>query len=209
MKETRALKIDSALGLGRPPARRRPWQALARFSGALVYAVAFGVVLGALVHIVTVFAIPHLGSGDAVTRLSAASAGATVEPGNGVFAPPWPDPAFSTVVCRFDLVGGPQRIRARAPDGFAGLSLHAPGGSVLYAVTDEVAQDGELSLLVMTPDQAMDVGRGDGVEVRFVVPPRHGMAVTHGLAVYKVMAPLPSRRESARAVAATLRCDPF
>lgn len=207
MKETRALKIDSALGLRRPRARRRPWQWLARLSGEVLHALVFGLTLGALVHIVTVFAIPYVGSGDAVSRISAARPQTSVEPGNGVFDPPWPDPAFVTMVCRFDLSSGPQRIRARAPDGFAGLSLHAPGGGVLYAVTDEVAQAGELSLHVMTPDQAPDVAREDGADVRFVVPARHGMAVTHGLAVYRVMAPWPSLRDSARATAATLRCD--
>ena len=190
MKETRALKIDSALGLRRPPARRRPWQWLARLSGEVLHALVFGLTLGALVHIVTVFVIPFVGPGK-----------------GGVFDPPWPDPAFVTMVCRFDLAKGPQRIRARAPDGFAGLSLHAPGGGVLYAVTDEVAQAGELSLHVMTPAQAPDVARGDGADVRFVVPARYGMPVTHGLAVYRVMAPWPSLRDSARATAATLRCD--
>ncbi|MGV6873013.1 DUF1254 domain-containing protein [Pseudochelatococcus sp. B33] len=214
MKQTRALKIDSALGLRRDTApRRRPWQMLARFSGAVLYALVFGLTLGALVHIVTVFAIPYIGSSDAVSRLSREAAAARlpepVEPGNGVFNPPWPDPAFVTMVCRFDLGKGPQRIRARAPDGFAGLSLHAPGGGVLYAVTDEVAQEGELSLLVMTPDQAMDIAGGEGADVRFVLPARHGMAVTQGLAVYRVMAPLPSLRESARAVASSLRCESY
>lgn len=211
MKETRVLKIDSALGLTRRRMTRRPWQMLLRFSSAVVYTVAFGLTLGALVHIAAVLAIPYVGSSDAVTRLSQASVAALpkemVEPGEGAFSPPWPDPAFVTMTCRFDLSDGPQRVRARAPDGFAGLSLHAPGGGVLYAVTDEVAQDGELSLLVMTPDQALDISRGDGADVHYVVPPRHGMAVTHGLAVYRVMAPLPSLRESALTVAASLRCE--
>lgn len=214
MREPHALKIASALGLRTGPApRRAPWQALKGFSAAVLYTLVFGLVLGALVHIVTVFAIPYAGSRDAVSRLSRTPDGGllsgTVEPGGDVFSPPLPDPAFVTMICRFDLGAGPQRVRARAPDGFAGLSLHAAGGGVLYAVTDEVAQEGELSLLVMTPDQALDVPRDDSPDVRFVAPPRHGIPVTHGLAVYRVMAPRPSLRDSARAVASTLRCEGY
>lgn len=212
MKETRALRIDSALGLRRQPARRWPWQMLARFSGAFVFAILFGLVLGALVHIVAVFAIPYAGTRDAVARLTseaAARAPLPVEPGQGIFNPPWPDPAFITMVCRFDLAKGAQHVRAQVPDGFSGLSLHAPDGSVLYAVTDEVAQAGQLSLLVLTPEQALDVPLDEARDVRFILPARHGVEVQHGLAVYRVMVPMPSLRDTTRAVASSLRCDDY
>ncbi|MGI6245479.1 MAG: hypothetical protein ACOYJQ_06905 [Pseudochelatococcus sp.] len=213
MKETRALKPAAA---SRRRSRRgaRLRRALAWATGAMLHALVFGLVLGGLVHIVTVFAIPFAGSGDAVTRLSrAAASGQTREIADSGFSPPWPDPAFVTAFCRFDLTNGPLRITAHAGGGFAGLSLYGPGGSVLYAVTDEIANDGELALTVLTSDQAMDerearAGREDGGrEVRFVMPDRRGVATTGGVAVYRALAPLPSLRAKAREAALSLRCD--
>lgn len=213
MKSTRVLKPNIPGGPARRSARGgRLRRAVAWLTSTMLYALALGLALGGLVHIVTVFAIPLVGSSDAVSRLSRelapdAPSAQTGEIGAGGFVPPWPDPAFVTTYCRFDLTRGPQRISARAGDGFAGLSLHGQGGGVLYAVTDEIAQDGELVLLVLTPEQAADDPGEAGAEVRFVAPVNRGIATTTGLAVYRVLAPLPSLREKARETAASLRCE--
>lgn len=189
--------------------RLRIMYALRWVTSTVLYTLVLGLSLGALVHIIAVFAIPLTGSNDAVNRLSEESMAAflsdTIELGSTSFTPPMPDPSFITTACRFDLSGGPQRIRARVPDGFAGLSLHEPGGRVLYAVTDEVAQGGELLLTVLTPDQALE-HKADNGDVRVIAPVQNGMRITYGLAVYRVMAARPSMLEGARSIASTLYC---
>ncbi|MFT0891164.1 hypothetical protein [Pseudochelatococcus sp. G4_1912] len=210
MTETRALKLISHKRLNREHAPR--WQltqALRWLTTTVLYTLALGLTLGALAHIITIFTIPLMGSNDAVNRLSeetleALLSDTVVMDGKG-FTPPWPDPAFVTTYCRFDLSSGPQRIRARTPDGFAGLSLHGPGGTVIYAVTDEVAQGGELALTILTADQAID-SPSDATDIRVIAPVQNGIGVTYGLAVYRVMASQPSQRDVARGVASTLRC---
>lgn len=196
--------------LPQPPMQHKPRKRLPG-SGEhpVLFTLVLAVVLGALVHIAVIFAIPLLGTSDAVSRLTAAAGGGVIVLEEGGTLPPQSDPSFVVAACAFDLAQGPFTVSATVPDHYAGLSLHRPGGGVLYAVTEEVATARRLSLAVMTQKQAndidtqalsMQVSRDD--DVRAVVP------VTKGVAVYRVFVPLPSQREAMRTMALTLRCQP-
>src|SRR6478752_6597851 len=70
-----------------------------------------GVVLGLIVHLVTIMALPRTATHDAYARLTPITAVNTVVP----VPPPTPDkalmpfmdPAFAAAVCRYDLSRGP------------------------------------------------------------------------------------------------------
>ncbi len=69
-----------------------------------------GIVLGGIVHLVSVLALPRVATNDAYSRLTKISRTNDVamlplaEPRNALM--PFQDPAFATAICRYDLSGG-------------------------------------------------------------------------------------------------------
>jgi uncharacterized membrane protein len=118
----------------------------------------FAAMVAALVHLITILAVPFFATRDAFARLAPLGAvNATIalerpSPANQLTA--YGDPAIASAFCRFDLSNGPVRIKAQiARSGFASLSFHTKTGSVFYAVTDRAAVRGQLDALVLTDPQ--------------------------------------------------------
>jgi len=170
-----------------------------------------GLILAAIVHIVTVLAIPALSRHDA--------AHAYRELGNDGHAEPvpWPgnarglpvlreaDPNVVTAICNYDLSAGPMRIAARTGSLPLGLTLHRRGGGVLYAITDRAAIRGTLEFLVMTEAQrderiAADEEGETSRELRIVSDTEQGLIVA------RVLQRLPSDRADAEALATGVAC---
>ena len=124
-----------------------------------VMATLAGLILAAIVHIVTVLAIPALSQRDAAHAYRELGTEGHAEmapsPGNarGLPALREADPNVVTAICSYDLSTGPMRIVARTGTLLLGLTLHRQGGGVLYAITDRAAIRGTLEFLVMTEAQ--------------------------------------------------------
>lgn len=199
-----------------PPERRHSafagWRprlraGLARF----VMTTLAGLILAAIVHIVTVLAIPALSRHDAAHAYRELGSDGHAEPvpapGNarGLPALREADPNVATAICNYDLSAGPMRIVARTGSLPLGLTLHRQGGGVLYAITDRAAIRGTLEFLVMTEAQrderiAADEEGETSRELRIVSDTERGLIVA------RVLQRLPSDRADAEALATGVAC---
>ena len=180
-----------------------------RLARRAILAIALGCLLGALVHLIAILAIPTLGEMSAYHRIAAGHReGETV-----VFTPalpdqplsPYADPAVAMAACTFDLAKGPMRIIAPLAAMPVSLSLHGTSGGVLYALTDRAAARGQIALVLMTQRQLDDaVAQEDednpSNDLRIPIP------AARGLAVLRVVAPVTSQRGLAEAAAEGLNC---
>ena len=80
----------------------------------LLFTIIAGVLLGGIVHLVAVLALPRIATQDAysrltpMTKLNAVTPLPATEPGNTPM--PFMDPAFAVAVCRYDLSDGPIKL---------------------------------------------------------------------------------------------------
>lgn len=176
-----------------------------------VFTTLAGLILAAIVHIVTVLAIPALSQRDAAHAYRELGieghAEAIPSPGNarGLPALREADPNVVTAICSYDLSAGPIRVVARTGSLPLGLTLHRQGGGVLYAITDRAAIRGTLEFLVMTEAQrderiAADEEGETSRELRIVSDTEQGLIVA------RVLLRLPSDRIDAEALATGVAC---
>lgn len=195
------------------PARRRLPQRLRAAATRLAMTTLAGLVLAAIVHIVTILLIPALSQRDAVHayRLLGAEGHAELVPlaasPGGMPVLQEADPNEVTAVCGYDLSAGPVRVVARTGTLPLGLTLHRQGGGVIYAITDRAAIRGVLEFLILTEAQydervANDEEGETSRELRVVSDSARGLIVA------RVLAKRPSDRGDAEALAASVRCGP-
>ncbi len=195
------------------PARWRPLRKTGLGAGLarLVLLTLAGLVLAGIVHIVAVLMIPVLSERDATSAYLGLGVGGKAElvsgPGaaTGLPAPLEADNSAVMAVCGYDLTSGPMRVVARAGALPLGLTLHRRGGGVIYAITDRAAIRGVVEFLVMTEAQldervARDEEGQTSRELRIVSD------TAQGLIVARVLAPLPSDRGDAEALATGVAC---
>jgi uncharacterized membrane protein len=144
------------------------------------------------VHILSILAMPRLAPRDAYARiaevapLARMTLLAPIEPG-AEFAP-FEDPAMAAAACRYDLDGGPLRLRGPlSGDGLVALSFHGRFGHVFYSVTDRSAARNGLDILLVTPDQLAAIEAYDSEdelpsELRLVAPEKRGFVILRALA---------------------------
>jgi uncharacterized membrane protein len=120
--------------------------------------IAVGVVLGGLVHLTTVLALPRLALEDAYTRIE------RLGPANRVTVLPSPtpfeavlprlDPAFLHAACRYDLSAGyPLRVVIPLTQDYMSVSFYTRHGLPFYALNDRSAAQRTIDLQLMTPAQ--------------------------------------------------------
>lgn len=191
----------------------RPLNRSARITaaaGRLLLATIAGLVLAAIVHIVTILLIPVLAASDANTAYRTLGTGGRAElisfgGERGLPLPREADPSAVTAVCSYDLTAGPMRVVARAGSLPLGLTLHRRGGGVIYAITDRAAIRGIVEFVVMTEDQrderiARDEEGEAARELRVV------SETDQGLIVARVLVRQPSDRVDAEALASGVAC---
>jgi uncharacterized membrane protein len=120
-----------------------------------------GVLLGGIVHFVTVLALPETATQDAYTRLGA------IAPVNAVAVLPQPtpqasvlpfmDPAFAVAVCLFDLSSGPLKLSIAVSQGYTSVSFYTLRGVAFYAINDRAAGRRVIELDLMTTEQRGDL----------------------------------------------------
>lgn len=116
-----------------------------------------GLLLGGLVHLVSVLALPRIASQDAYSRLeritpvNAVKALPPADPNNAPI--PLMDPAFATAICRYDLSSGPIKLAVPVSQAYTSVSFYTDGDVAYYAINDRSAGRKVIELDLMTEAQ--------------------------------------------------------
>lgn len=192
--------------------RRQPTPLVRRISDAVrrwAHLTVVGLVLGAIVHIVTILSVPYFATEDAVTRFADLGLEGKAEALDPFADPARPvadhDPATALAVCGIDLTDGPMRVSVRTGAAPLGLSIHRRGGGVAYAITDRAAIRGVLEFVILTERQLAErIARDDDGETQREL--RVVVNALHGLVVARALAKRPSDRADAEALVRDVAC---
>jgi len=116
-----------------------------------------GVLLGGVVHLVSVLGLPRIATQDAYSRIAAVSRDNTVtplaqtDPSNALL--PFMDPAFATAVCRYDLSKGPIKLTVPVSQSYTSVSFYTHSDVAYYAINDRSAGRRVIELDLMTEAQ--------------------------------------------------------
>lgn len=174
-----------------------------------VFAILAGVVLGGIVHLVSVLALPRVATKDAYSRLAPTTAVNAVsqlpiaDPRNALL--PFQDPAFATAVCRYDLSNGSLKFSVPVSQAYTSVSFYTRNEVAYYAINDRSAGRRVIELDLMTPDQRAELPEEEDVTAadRLIIE----SPTLTGLIVIKALAAEPDLMAQARAslLAATCR----
>lgn len=159
-------------------------------------------------HILSLFAVPRLAQKDAFTWLAQDAPlhmVAVVEP-RRLRSSTHIDPNFVLGVCRYDLSGGPLRLRLPLSEAFTSVSFAQSGKGVFASVSDRAATGGTLDIVVATPAQAARIAALDE-EDQVVEELRIRAPTPKGLAILSVFVEQASARERANAALARAHCE--
>jgi len=119
--------------------------------------IAAGLVIGGLVHLTTVLALPRLALEDAYTRVERLGSANQVHliPAPTPFEATLPrlDPAFAHAVCRYDLRESPIRVTIPLAPDYMSVSFYTRHGLPYYALNDRAAAQRVIDLQLMTAQQ--------------------------------------------------------
>jgi uncharacterized membrane protein len=167
-----------------------------------------GILLGGIVHLATVLAMPRAASQDAYSRLAA------LTPVNRVVALPassarhsvlpFMDPAFAVAVCRYDLSAGSIKLNAPVSEAYTSVTFYTRDSVAYYAINDRAAGRRAIELDLMTPAQHAAVPEEEDVTAadRLIVD----SPSTTGLIVLRALAPEPSLMAMAQRALAAAQC---
>jgi uncharacterized membrane protein len=180
--------------------------------GRWIYAGSFVAVVAALTHFVVLLALPAVAEHDAFARVEALAPPfrtvAVPAAASALRAFPYLDPAAAAAICRYDLAGGPVRVKAPLGDApFASLSFHSRRGVTFYTLTDRAASKGRIEALLVTAEQlralvARDDEDNPSEDLRIVSPTAQGFALARALSAS------PDRLGDAAAQAQAMACAP-
>jgi uncharacterized membrane protein len=174
----------------------------------LIFTIVAGVLLGGVVHLVSVLALPRIASQDAYSRLTsmtepnAVTALPLADPGNTLM--PYMDPAFATAVCRYDLSGGPIKLAVPVSQAYTSVSFYTHSDVAYYAINDRSAGKKVIELNLMTEAQHADLPEDEDVTAadRLIID----SPTSTGLIVLKALAAEPGMMPQAQASLATATC---
>ena len=157
-----------------------------------------GVLLGGIVHLATIIALPRTATQDAYARLEPIAPVDTVVP---VPAPtpekalmPFMDPSFATAVCRYDLSQGPLRITVPVSPAYTAVSFYTRHDIAYYAINDRAAGRRTIQLDLMTAQQHSEMPEDENVTAadRLIVesPTMTGLVAFRALATEPGMMPM-------------------
>jgi uncharacterized membrane protein len=175
----------------------------------LVFTIIAGVLLGGIVHLVSVLALPRIATQDAYSRLSpmtklnAVTALALADPNNTTM--PFMDPAFAVAICRYDLAGGPIKLAVPVSQAYTSVSFYTRNDVAYYAINDRSAGRKVIELDLMTEDQHADLPEDEDVTAadRLIID----SPTATGLIVVKALAPESGLMAQALASLAASSCQ--
>ena len=109
----------------------------------LAFTIIAGVLLGGVVHLVSVLALPRIATQDAysrltpMTKLNAVTPLPLADPNNAPM--PFMDPAFAIAICRYDLSGGPIKLTVPVSQAYTSVSFYTRNEVAYYAINDRSA----------------------------------------------------------------------
>ena len=130
-----------------------------------------GVVLGGIIHIAVILALPALATEGLWPRVSALGAlnkpVVLAVPAAGEPNPLHLDPELAYAVCQINLRQGPGFVRGVLPSGFWSVAAYGPTGTILYSTTnrDGIGSNLELGLFNqaqtrLLAEQQLDIAEG-------------------------------------------------
>ena len=174
----------------------------------LAFTILAGVLLGLIVHLVSVLALPKIASEDAYSRLTPLSKLNAVtplpaaDPSNTLM--PYLDPAFAVAICRYDLSAGPLKLKVPVSQAYTSVSFYTRNELAYYAINDRSAGKKVIELDLMTEAQHSELPEDEEVTSadRLIID---SPSVT-GLIVMKALAPEPGLMPQAQATLAASNC---
>ena len=167
-----------------------------------------GVLLGGIVHLATILALPRTASQDAYARL------APITPVNAMTPIPAPtpanallpfmDPAFAVAVCRYDLSAGAMKFTAPVSQAYTSVTFYTRYGVAYYAINDRAAGRRLIELDLMTTTQRDDLPDDENVTAadRLIIE----SPTLTGLIVVRALSPEPGLMPMAQASLTGARC---
>jgi uncharacterized membrane protein len=174
----------------------------------LLLTILAGVILGGVVHLVSVLALPRIATQDAYSRLTplttvnAVTALPPPDPGKAPM--PYLDPAFAMAVCRYDLSRGPIKLAVPVSQAYTSVSFYTRSEIAYYAINDRSAGRKVIELDLMTQEQHAELPEDEDVTAadRLIID----SPSTTGLIILKALAPEPSLMAQAHATLASANC---
>ena len=176
----------------------------------LAFTIVAGVVLGLVVHLVSVLALPRIATQDAYSRLTPMTRlnGVTQLPLADPQTSPMPfmDPAFALAICRYDLTSGPIKLTVPVSQAYTSVSFYTRNEIAYYAINDRSAGKKVIELDLMTEAQHNELPEDEEVTAadRLIID----SPTATGLIVMKALAPEPGLMPQAQASLAAASCGP-
>src|SRR6478672_10327730 len=174
----------------------------------ILFTIMAGVLLGGVVHLVSVLALPCIATQDAysrltpMTKLNAVTALPLADPNNAPM--PFMDPAFAVAICRYDLGDGALKLTVPVSQAYTSVSFYTRNEVAYYAINDRSAGRKVIELALMTEDQHAELPEDEEVTAadRLIID----SPTTTGLIVLKALAPEPGLMPQAQASLAASSC---
>ena len=176
----------------------------------LLFTIVAGVVLGLVVHLVSVLALPRIATQDAYSRLTPMTKlnGVTQLPLADPQTSPMPfmDPAFALAICRYDLSGGPIKLAVPVSQAYTSVSFYTRNEIAYYAINDRSAGKKVIELDLMTQAQHDALPEDEEITAadRLIIDSPSAT----GLIVMKALAAEPGLMPQAQATLAAASCGP-
>ena len=167
-----------------------------------------GLILGGIVHLSTVLAMPQAATQDAYSRLTPLTPVNTMvqlaPPTVDTAIMPYMDPAFAAAVCRYDLSNGTIKLTAPVSQAYTSVTFYTRKSVAYYAINDRAAGRRTIELDLMTPEQHADMPEEEDVTAadRLIIE----SPTQSGLIVLRALAPEPSLMAMARRALANTQC---
>ena len=176
----------------------------------LLFTIVAGVVLGLVVHLVSVLALPRIATQDAysrltpMTKLNGVSQLPLADPSTSPM--PFMDPAFALAICRYDLTSGPIKLTVPVSQAYTSVSFYTRNEIAYYAINDRSAGRKVIELDLMTEAQHSELPEDEEVTAadRLIID----SPSTTGLIVMKALAPEPGLMPQAQATLQAASCGP-
>ncbi len=174
----------------------------------LLFTILVGVLLGGVVHFVSVLALPRISTQDAysrltpMTKLNAVTPLPLADPSNSPM--PFMDPAFAMAICRYDLSDGPLKLTVPVSQAYTSVSFYTRNEIAYYAINDRSAGKRVIELDLMTEAQHEDLPEDEEITAadRLIID----SPTTTGLIVLKALAAEPGLMPQAQASLAAASC---
>jgi uncharacterized membrane protein len=169
-----------------------------------------GLMLGGLVHLITILVLPRTASRDAYARLSATvpvnGFALLPEPKPEAAILPFMDPAFAVAACRYDLAKGPIKLTVPVNQSYTSVTFYTRFDVAYYAINDRAAGRRSIELDLMTHEQREALPDDEEVTAadRLIV---ESPGLT-GLIVARALSPEPSLMPAAVAALQAAQCKP-